>query len=371
MGYKLEDLAKSPLVEDIHPDDAGKIKTLFGILMAHPGTSVSAEWRHKHKNGNWRWMEGTATNLLNHPSVKAIVNNYRDITQRKETETQLADAVAQLTHIFNNVYEGLFAKDTRNGRYIYISAGCERIYGYKLKEFYDNPKLWYDAIHPDDRDIMEKANVNLKAGRSAEMQYRIVHRDSSVRWIETRIIPELDADGQLIRVDGIVMDITARKEAEKNLEMLNHSLEMQVADRTQQLHEANKALESFSYSVAHDLQTPLRILSGYVRILEDDYNDVFDAPGKELLNVITSNARLMGRLITDLLNFSRISLAVIRKDSVNFDDMVPDVIASIKQAEDTVSPEFRIHPLGYCVGDGNLLRQVWVNLIGNAVKYLR
>ncbi|HZY81354.1 MAG TPA: CHASE3 domain-containing protein [Cyclobacteriaceae bacterium] len=133
----------------------------------------------------------------------------------------------------------------------------------------------------------------------------------------------------------------------------------------------NADLESFSYSVSHDLRAPLRSINGYAQILIEDYSEKFDAEGNRLLNVIINNAKRMGQLIDDLLEFSRLGRKEIQRSSINMDDQVRTIASELIEREGDRKIELTIKPLGSALADPNMMRQVWINLVGNAVKYSR
>jgi light-regulated signal transduction histidine kinase (bacteriophytochrome) len=151
---------------------------------------------------------------------------------------------------------------------------------------------------------------------------------------------------------------------------LNESLEKMVKERTQELEAANKELESFSYSVSHDLRAPLRIINGYAKMLLKTNLDKFDAQGQEDLKVIMSNAIHMGNLIDDLLNFSRLGRADIKKNVVNMTEMVQTIVKDTSSVG-SQKAEVRINNFEEAECDPALMRQVWTNLISNAFKYSR
>lgn len=180
---------------------------------------------------------------------------------------------------------------------------------------------------------------------------------------------------------------------ESSLKEINQGLEQRVAERTEALEVANKELEAFSYSVSHDLKAPLRAINGFTEILVNKYSDKIDEKGKEIANVIVSNAKKMGRLIEDLLEFSRIGRKEMVMTEVSMDEIVQQVLTEAKslykernveipQYGNTIgfqtksmakerSVEVKIDKLPPAKGDRSLLVQVWTNLISNAFKYTR
>ena len=166
-------------------------------------------------------------------------------------------------------------------------------------------------------------------------------------------------------------DVTERKKAEEKISKFNTELEQRVADRTNELAAANKELETFSYSVSHDLRAPLRHISGYVELLTTKFHDILPEKGKHYLDSIAGSSHEMGTLIDNLLQFSRTGRAEMRKSANDMNDIVNAVIKSItaEQAECAISWKVDKLPIVQC--DSALLKQVWINLLGNAVKYSR
>src|SRR6185295_4342937 len=151
-------------------------------------------------------------------------------------------------------------------------------------------------------------------------------------------------------------------------QVTNHAaeLETRVLERTAELEAVNKELSSFSYSVSHDLRAPLRAVDGYARMLEEDYTTRLDDEGRRLLGVIRESAGRMGQLIDDLLNFSRLGRQPMARHSVDTAGLVNDVIQEVRAQSPA---KIEIGDLPQAQGDRALLKQVWVNLIGNALKY--
>jgi light-regulated signal transduction histidine kinase (bacteriophytochrome) len=148
-------------------------------------------------------------------------------------------------------------------------------------------------------------------------------------------------------------------------------LEQRVIERTAQLEAANKELEAFSYSVSHDLRAPLRGVHGYVRMLKEDYHDRLDEEGNRLLDVVAGEAKRMGQLIDDLLAFSRLGRQKMGNTTVNLATLARSEFEHLTQGGAQSGPRFKLQPLPPVCGDPAMLRQVFANLLGNAIKFSR
>jgi PAS domain S-box-containing protein len=172
-------------------------------------------------------------------------------------------------------------------------------------------------------------------------------------------------------IEGTVVDFTARKAAEDEVARLNEELEQRVADRTAELDGANKELEAFAYSVSHDLRAPLRHISGFSTLLAERAGDQLDDKSRHYVEIISTSVRQMGILIDDLLQFSRTGRAELTIGPVDMQATLDEVLEPLRREADGRDVEWSIGELPPVVADGALLRQVWANLVGNAVKYTR
>jgi PAS domain S-box-containing protein len=183
-------------------------------------------------------------------------------------------------------------------------------------------------------------------------------------------ISVLTTDG-LVAFCGFITDITQRKLAEEEIRSFNQKLEQKVQERTVELEMANKELEAFSYSISHDLRAPLRSIHGYMNIFSEEYAGKFDGEATRLVNIVLKNALKMGQLVDDLLGFSRLGRKELLKHTVSMKDMVEGVWEEQKQFTDGRQIEFILKELPDAHADSVTLRQLWVNLISNAIKYSR
>lgn len=169
--------------------------------------------------------------------------------------------------------------------------------------------------------------------------------------------------------NDLIQEIARRKEAEEEIHRFNTELEVLVSERTSKLESANRELESFSYSVSHDLRTPLRAIEGFSRILEEEYRDLIDDEGKRIISIIGDNTRRMSRLIDDLLAFARVGRYEMSPTPLDMESMVKSLFNEIVPDKEAQRITFIVHSLAKSHADASLVRQVWANLLSNAVKF--
>ena len=208
--------------------------------------------------------------------------------------------------------------------------------------------------------------------RKSEGEFRIQTKHGATRiWDFSSAPLGYLPDGRRL-VLSMAIDVTERREAEVEVRRLNAELEQRVKDRTSQLEEANRELEAFSYSVSHDLRAPLRAIDGFARILVTEYGDILPAGGgRRELDIICSEARRMGQLIDDLLAFSRLARQPLRTIEVDMKELAQSVYADCSRDLIGRNLRFTLDAIPSVQGDPAMLRQVWANLISNAIKFTR
>jgi two-component system sensor histidine kinase/response regulator len=170
-------------------------------------------------------------------------------------------------------------------------------------------------------------------------------------------------------LEDVKSEMENRRKAEEEILNLNKELENKVLERTSQLESANNELESFAYSVSHDLRAPLRAIDGFSKYVLDDYGKDLDANGKRLLSLIRTNTQKMDQLITDILALSRVSRSEHKLSKIDMTKMVISMYSECVNPENRTKLNFIINPLPETLGDATYLKQVWTNLISNAIKF--
>jgi light-regulated signal transduction histidine kinase (bacteriophytochrome) len=198
-----------------------------------------------------------------------------------------------------------------------------------------------------------------------------IRRNGERVWIAWTNKPIVDDSGDVIETLCIGNDVTERRRAEQEIRRLNEDLERRVKERTVQYETTNQELESFSYSVSHDLRAPLRAIDGYTRILLGEHRDTLTPDSLDYLTKVRMNTLAMASLIDALLNFSRTGRQSPVKTLVFPADIVKDALDTLRPDQEGRSIEIRIRDLPSCQADPTMLRQVFQNLLSNALKFTR
>lgn len=361
-SYKITgNLPTDQAINLTHPDDLPAIKNTLAEILQSPGIPTPFQGRFLHQSGNYIWLEGTFTNLLDMDGVNAIVTNYRDITKRKELEEQLykSNVLARI-----GSWEINMVKAT-----VYLSDIAREIHETEI-DF--DPGLtaginFYKAGYSRNT-ITQKIDDAVEFAKPWDEELQIVTAKNNERWVrsigEARFV-----NGICVKLYGSLQDIDVRKKAEQKIKDINVELEEKVLQRTKELQEANSQMEAFSYSISHDLRAPLRAIIGYTSMLEEDYAERLDQEARRITTVIKNNTLKMSNLIDDLLNFSRMGRQQLIKTHVNSSQLVSEIVADMENGNGYHPVEWMIAALPFINADPKTLKQVWINLISNAVKY--
>ncbi len=291
-----------------------------------------------------------------------------EVKERAEAETALRATQLRLTALISALTEVVWRADIR-GNFLAEEPAWDDYTGQTNETHLGHG--WLDAFHADDRtklhDFWHTAAVNAQPFIA---ELRLWHVNSNeYRSVHLRVVPIIDDNGQLLEWKGVIEDIHDRVQAIQEIRYLNMNLERRVSERTAELENANKELEAFSYSVSHDLRTPLRSIDGFSQALLEDYSDVLDESGKDYLARVRSAAQRMGGLIDDLLKLSRVSRAEIERQPLDLSHIASVVVDELRTADPKRKVDIEIAPNLKGYGDPKLMRVALENLLNNAWKY--
>ncbi|MBN2829070.1 MAG: PAS domain S-box protein [Candidatus Cloacimonetes bacterium] len=290
------------------------------------------------------------------PEYKRFVSIFIDVTEQRKIEIELNKKIEELDAYFNNAVDLICIADT-DGNFIRLNPEWEITLGWSLKEIY--AKKFYDFIHPDDIESTLNTVQQLKEQTpiyNFENRYRCKNGD--YKWLQWRAVPSGN------RLYAAARDISEKKQ-------MDVILEKRVLERTNALEVAYKEMESYSYSVSHDLRAPLRAINGYSKLINEEYSSVLDTEGHRLLGVIQENTLKMSQLIDDLLNFSRLGRSSMHYTEVDMKAIAEKAMQEILSLYPNREVEFVIDDLPPCSGDSAMLKQVWLNLLSNALKFTK
>lgn len=334
-------------------------------------------------------------------------NNFLDQINKRELEKENAQKEVleheqHLNSIFNAADNVSFIVTDLNGKESIIkdfSPGAEKLFGYRKNEILE--KKVATLYKSDEINLLDSVK-KLEASETVEVIF--IRKDGKEFPALLTIHPWYNYKGEVIGTIGVSVDITELKDVERELKKHKDNLENLVKERTTELEikaneaqkaqmsltylvedvnesrleledsnikleQANKELEAFSYSVSHDLRAPLRAIDGFTRILMEDYVSSLDAEAMRLGSVIQDNAQKMGELIDDLLTFSRMGRTTMSFSEIDMKNMANAIYHEVTDVEERKRIDFSIGDLPRVEGDTTMMRQVWVNLISNAVKF--
>ena len=286
---------------------------------------------------------------------------------QKRAEEALRATKERLALALESSLIGLWDYDVPSGR-IYYDPYCYIMLGQTPKDDPLDVPLWISSIHPEDRDRVESTIGDHLKGKNDfyTVDYRMQAKSGAWRWISSRgKVVERDAAGKPVRMVGTRIDVTERKEAEARIQELNEQLGQHVL----KLEAANKELETFAYTVSHDLKTPLVGIEGFSRILMERYSKPLDAKGQKYVSILHSTARHMQELIEDLLGFFRLGRKGMEYSAVDVAGIVQEVYNELRAIYGDRSIRLHLKKLPPAYADRVMLRQVFFNLLDNSVKF--
>ena len=306
--------------------------------------------------------------------VSRIVGSYQarleDVkrlgTELNQRMSALAASEASFHGLFNTVYEAIYILD-RDGRFLAVNDGAVRMYGYPRETLVGRTPEFVSA--PDRNDLAAVAAMMQRAFAGEPQRFEFWGRraDGEAFPKDVRLVR-----GTWFGQDVLIAtadDITGQVQAREEIRRLNAGLEKRVQERTSELTAANRELESFAYSISHDLRSPLRAIDGFSHLLAEDYEDKLDHQGRDYLGRVRKAVQRMGTLIDDILELSRVTRQEMRREPVDLGRLAEELNEEIARAWPGKQPAISLPGRCLAEGDPQLLRLMLQNLLENAWKY--
>ena len=352
LGYEQHELDGKRCFDFIHPDDLPRVLEVFEAGSKRAGITERVEYRFRHKDGSWRYLESVASNLIHDPVVGGLVVSSHDITDRKQMEVELRESELMHRGLIGISPDAVTVSDLQ-GSITYVSPQTLKLHGFEREE----EMLGMNAINlaaPEDREkALAIYRLALEEGAIKGAELAALRRDGSRIMVELNITLVSDAQGEPRALVAFTRDITDRK-----------LMELELQNR-------NEELEAFAHTISHDLLTPVAIVEGYAKAaLEADAEGRAEAE-RECLEAIARGAKRMSELINSLLQYAQAGHADLESLSVDCEEILLEVLMDLEEEIKKVGvslstqdhlPKVKAEPVK--------LRQVFLNLIGNALKHM-
>jgi len=349
-------------LEAVHPEDRNAVNEAYSNSISGGKDTYEIEHRVVRKStGEIRYVHEKCQHFRDETGkITKSVGMVHDITERRLMEDSLIRAKEEWELTFDSVPD-LIAIIDNNHRILRVNKPMAKRLGLEPGQCVGLP--CYKYVHG--LNAPPDFCPHSKTVKSGCYHATELHEDRLGGDVLVTTNPLFDGQGKLLGSVHVARDITERKQAEEEIKKLNEELKLRVL----QLESANKELDAFSYSVSHDLRSPLRSVSGFSQALMEDYADKLDAEGRDSLQRIHAATQRMGQLIDDLLNLSRVSRSEMSYEKINLSDMAVKIADRLRKTQPERNAEFKINKGLIAFGDSHLLNLVLENLLSNAWKF--
>ncbi len=369
-GISMQQALGTGWLNAVHPDDR---KALEGGC--HAGTIITklsiSEYRFVHPDGEVIWVMGKAIPELNTANETAgYVGTITDITTRKKAEESILISNERYNLVSKATNDAIWDFDIVSGIITRAGDGFNLLFGYNNSVKMAEKPNWIQLIHPDYLAVVEQSMEDVFSNPKEfywEQEYLFLKADGSYAFVYDKGYIIRDSAGLAVRMIGAMKDITRQKENEIHLKELNESLLLKAKELT----ESNAELEQFAYVASHDLQEPLRMVTSFLSLLENRYDSLIDEDGKKYIHYAVDGASRMRKIILDLLEFSRVGRNIGDTNMLDVNNLVKEVeLMLLKQVQEN-GASIQVKKLPVIKSYETLIRQVFQNLISNALSYSR
>jgi PAS domain S-box-containing protein len=354
----------------IQPEDQARFQQL-AINSMSEGREFLADFRITWPNGELHHLSTRGRGFRDASGKPVRMTGVMiDITDSERAEQALRDSEQRYRSLVSAITSVVWISDPA-GAFKVPQLSWQAFTGQSFEEH--RGFGWMQALHPDDRDRIRAAWAKAQSTLTRyEAEGRLWNASLKVyRHFITRAVPILEGSGRVREWVGTVTDVHDRKLAEEEIQRLNSELEQRVLARTAELATTNQELESFTYSVSHDLRSPLRHIDAYAQILQEEFGGEMPEEATKYLTRIRNGTQNMGHLVDDLLNLARVGRQELNFKPASLRALVDEVIEEMADETKASTVEWTIGDLPTIPCDPGLIKQVFANLLSNAVKYSR
>jgi PAS domain S-box-containing protein len=366
VGYTEAELLRLDFQQITHPDDVEPDIALIEETLAGVRSSYALEKRYLHKDGHTVWAQLTVALVRKADgSPDYFISVVQDLSTQKAAEEALRNNKRLMEQAQNLAGFVCWEADIVNDRYAALGRSHPWLVGENAQL---SMNMLLDIVHPDDQERFLSA---WKEALRSNGLFQVVFRTQNLepeRWMAVQAEFERDSHGRTIRALGVTQDFTERKRAELEIQRLNDSLEQRIQERTSELKSAYDDLESYSYAVAHDLRSPLRIINGFAQALEEDNPALGDA-SRLHVERIKNASRKMGLLIDGLLQLSQYARGEVQRYPVNLSAVATRLLEELAADEPDRPVDWSVEAHLQVLADPPLVDALLQNLLHNAWKY--
>jgi len=347
---------------DVYPENR---YTQFHAMCVQAMTAQQAQNFESHNELEKVWYD-----ISIYPNANGLSVYFKDTTARTLADEKLRQSNERFELIAKATKDAVWDYDLQTRTFTHIGDGFTQLFGYPLDAMSDDIRFLASLVHPDEikgvidlhARAIEDTNQNY-----VEAEYRVKKHDGKYAHVLECCYIMRDQYGKALRIMGANQDITFRKEHEQSLEILNAELQKYANN----LAASNAELEQFAYVASHDMQEPLRMVSSFLTLLEKNYNDKLDERGKQYIHFAVDGAKRMKQIIMDLLEYSRVGRFSKEEEEVNLPEVLGEIISLFKNLIDEKKAVVKLGHLPVIRSHRTPIRQVFQNLIGNALKYTK
>jgi PAS domain S-box-containing protein len=349
LGYNEDDLIGKNIIDFVHPDDVQRVQARHHDLLLKPSRIVRSEHRVRNKRGEWIWVEGEARNLLNEPELGAILCNFRDITQRRESKEALEKSEEKYRTLVNSMAEAVAQIDL-DGNIQFVNKSYCDLTGYAYDELIGQNCL---TLLIDDIDELPKVQRQLASnfsGKTDHYEIRLKSKSGHYFWVSANAAPLYDNAGKLSGVLATLTDITQRKMAAEQIEQMN------------------KEMTDFFYKSSHDLKGPLSSVRGLLELAKED---VDDEAASQYFGMISQAIDKLSSTVQQVLHTIKVRNSKTELGYIDFEQMIENVEQDLSHMPGIrnlkIHTSVRTSTRFY--SDLNIMYSILQNLVENAVKY--